>query len=168
MTDLGRRVRNLRALAGEHMPGQVDEAFGALVCDRCGHVEELTEQEANSGVLGDRFNQWGHGPEGDLCPACAVSLPLTPEQAAVVNSAFERARDVLFAVPAPSEELQQRVARAAAAVGAKAACEQYVSDDGRTLWRAVVETPRGTASTVVKEGIEDPWEDAFRELGLLD
>lgn len=75
MNDLGRRVRNLRALAGEHMPGRVDEAFGRLVCDRCGRVEELTEHEANTGVLGNRFNQWGHGPEGDLCASCAAAPP---------------------------------------------------------------------------------------------
>lgn len=68
-------MRNLRAICGEHMPGRIDEAFGRLVCDRCGRVEELAEQEANTGVLGERFNGWGHGPEGDLCPDCASADP---------------------------------------------------------------------------------------------
>jgi hypothetical protein len=72
--DLPERVRNLRAVAAEHVAGEIEGGFGAIVCDRCGHVEHLTEAEA-TGVLGDRFNQWGDGPEGDLCPRCFADDP---------------------------------------------------------------------------------------------
>lgn len=97
-------------------------------------------------------------------------LPLLPEQADVLNKAFERARQVLCTIPPPSVELQHDAFEAAEAIGVKMRWERYLADDGDMRWRAGVETARGTSwvDVVDRVDVADPWEYAFRELGLLD
>lgn len=73
MGDVNERVRNLRAVATEHLPGGGPVlAEGAwLICDRCGIRINLNGPAISSGAMDPRLDQWGNGPEGDLCPECA-------------------------------------------------------------------------------------------------
>lgn len=64
---MGERVRNLRAVAMEHLPGEVIDGFGALVCDGCGKTVQFNPA---AGEVPDATGWW-EGPEGDLCPECA-------------------------------------------------------------------------------------------------
>lgn len=101
-----------------------------------------------------------------------TALPLTPEQAQRAIEAFERVRDIMGQVPPPSLEQQHDAYEAAEAIGAKLRIGRYLADDGTMRWRAGVETSRGTTwIDVVHRGdvdVDDPWQYALSELGLLD
>lgn len=77
---LEERVRNLRALAEEHLPQSTDgmeeirearEVFARLICDRCGLTVRLSA-DPDRMPLDEATKGWGTGPEGDLCPSCAA------------------------------------------------------------------------------------------------
>lgn len=95
---------------------------------------------------------------------------MTPEEAAILHSAMERARAVLCTVPPPRVELQHDAFVAAEEIGATMRWERYLADDGEMRWRAGVVTARGTSwvDVVDRVDVDDPWEYAFRELGLFD
>lgn len=68
--DLERRVLDTRARAMEHVTEPVDDEFAAMICDRCGLTVRITSDPRRA-PMHESMNQWGHGPEGDLCPTCA-------------------------------------------------------------------------------------------------
>jgi rubredoxin len=79
--ELEERVRNLRAIAEEHLPQSTDEreeiremreVFARLICDRCGLVVRISAHPERM-PIDPSIEEWGHGPEGDLCPSCAAS-----------------------------------------------------------------------------------------------
>lgn len=78
--ELEERVRNLRAVAEEHAPQAPDgmeeirdlrEVFAWLICDRCGLRVRLSAHPERM-PIDPATEEWGHGPEGDLCPSCAT------------------------------------------------------------------------------------------------
>lgn len=66
--ELERRVLDLRAVCAEQMEGPVLETFGWLVCDGCGLRVRISSDLDRPQV--HRLQEWGKGPEGDLCPTC--------------------------------------------------------------------------------------------------
>lgn len=72
MADLGERLRNLRAIALEHLPGggPALASFGWIACDRCGLRLNLGGHAVTTGGMDPKLEEWGTGPEGDLCPSC--------------------------------------------------------------------------------------------------
>lgn len=66
--ELERRVLDLRAVAAEQLSGEVREVFGWLICDGCGMRVRISSDPNRPQV--HRLQEWGEGPEGDLCPTC--------------------------------------------------------------------------------------------------
>lgn len=101
-----------------------------------------------------------------------------PDDAERLMLARERRADVL----APSPRLQSLASLAAEAAGVEADCVRKLDDDGEFLWHAIVRTKRGQMERevqidhrglsdpdpqVIQRLVDDAWEDAFRDLGLL-
>jgi hypothetical protein len=62
---LRRRVLNLSAVAGEHLPGAgpTTSKRAVIICDRCGRTDPVDLENPTA-------EGWGNGAEGDLCPSC--------------------------------------------------------------------------------------------------
>jgi hypothetical protein len=90
---------------------------------------------------------------------------MTPEQAHDLVDAMARARTLHGDVGQPSDELLARV-WAPELLGFR----RKLRDEGFIDTQAGVVTKRGSlwVSVIDKEDGNDPWEVAFRELGILD
>lgn len=67
---LEERILDTRALAAEHLAGPILEEFAWMICDRCGLRVRVSSDPNRAPVVG--MDEWGKGPEGDLCPTCAA------------------------------------------------------------------------------------------------
>lgn len=70
--ELPERVNRLRAIAGEHLPGDASEAevFARIVCDRCGlslRLDPDTGGPFNPLIM---MGEWRREDGEDICPTC--------------------------------------------------------------------------------------------------
>lgn len=65
---LEERILDVRAVAAEQLEGPILEECAWMICDRCGIRVRVSSDPNRAPVVG--MDEWGKGPEGDLCPTC--------------------------------------------------------------------------------------------------